>query len=49
MSPRTLVEPASVDVAERLLAEPDLPAPARRIVAECRDDVLEGLRAISAG
>jgi aminopeptidase N len=49
MFPRTLVEPASVDVAERLLAEPDLPAPARRIVAECRDDVLEGLRAISAG
>jgi aminopeptidase N len=49
MFPRTLVEPASVEMAERLLAEPDLPMPAHRIVAECRDDVLEGLRAISAG
>jgi aminopeptidase N len=48
MFPRTLVEPASVEMAERLLALPDLPAPARRIVAECRDDVLEGLRAIGA-
>jgi aminopeptidase N len=49
MFPRTLVEQASVETAERLLADADLPAPARRIVAECRDDVLEGLRAISAG
>ncbi|HET8616403.1 MAG TPA: aminopeptidase N [Actinomycetales bacterium] len=43
--PRTLVEPATVDAAEKLLSTADLPAPARRIVAECRDDVLEGLRA----
>jgi aminopeptidase N len=49
MFPRTLVEPATVETAERLLARADLPAPAHRIVAECRDDVQEGLRAISAG
>jgi aminopeptidase N len=48
MFPRTLVEPATVETAERLLARADLPAPAHRIVAECSDDVLEGLRAISA-
>jgi aminopeptidase N len=47
--PRTLVDRETVDAAETLLALPDLPAPARRIVAECRDDVLEGLRALGAG
>jgi aminopeptidase N len=46
--PRTLVEQASVDMAEELLRGPQLTDPARRIVAECRDDVLEGLRAVSA-
>jgi aminopeptidase N len=47
--PRTLVEQDTVDAAETLLHRGDLTPPARRIVAECRDDVLEGMRAISAG
>jgi aminopeptidase N len=46
--PRTLVERATVDAADELLRGDDLTAPARRIVAECRDDVLEGMRATSA-
>jgi aminopeptidase N len=46
--PRTLIDQATVAAAEQLLATTDLPAPARRIVAECRDDVLEGLRATAA-
>jgi aminopeptidase N len=46
--PRTLVERPTVDGAEQLLRAADLPPAARRIVAECRDDVLEGLRAIAA-
>ena len=47
--PRTLIEQASVDLADALLRTADLTPPARRIVAECRDDVLEGMRARSAG
>jgi aminopeptidase N len=46
--PRTLVDRSSVDMAEGLLHGADLTPPARRIVAECRDDLLEGLRALSA-
>ena len=46
--PRTLVEQSSVDMADALLRGAQLTAPARRIVAECRDDVLEGLRATAA-
>jgi aminopeptidase N len=46
--PRTLVEQQTVDAAETLLRLDDLTPAARRLVAECRDDVLEGLRAISA-
>ncbi len=46
--PRTLVEQQTVGAAETLLRRDDLTPPARRLVAECRDDVLEGLRAISA-
>ncbi|HEX3003616.1 MAG TPA: ERAP1-like C-terminal domain-containing protein, partial [Angustibacter sp.] len=43
--PRTVVEPGTVDMAERVLAEPALPAAARRSVVDRRDEVLRGLRA----
>jgi aminopeptidase N len=46
--PRTLVEQSSVDMADGLLRGEQLTTPARRIVAECRDDLLEGLRATAA-
>jgi aminopeptidase N len=46
--PGPLVEQESVDMADEQLRGAQLTAAARRIVAECRDDVLEGLRAAAA-
>ncbi|KQX64470.1 aminopeptidase N [Angustibacter sp. Root456] len=46
--PSTAVETSTVDLAERVLAEPALPAAARRSVADRRDEILRGLRARQA-
>jgi aminopeptidase N len=46
--PRTAVEPSTVEMAEQVLAAPDLPAAARRSVVDSRDQVLRGLRARGA-
>ena len=37
------IDPATVDVADTLLATPDLPAGLRRVLLERRDDVLRAL------
>jgi aminopeptidase N len=46
--PTVRIDPSTVELAERLLASGGLDAPATRIVAECRDDLLRGLRARDA-
>jgi hypothetical protein len=46
--PSTVVEAATVDMAERVLADTALPAAARRSVVDRRDEVLRGLRARAA-
>ncbi|MGN6613193.1 MAG: aminopeptidase N [Angustibacter sp.] len=43
--PSTAVEASTVDMAERVLADPALPAAAWRSVVDRRDEVLRGLRA----
>jgi aminopeptidase N len=46
--PTVRVDPTTVDLAERLLTDGGLSAPAARIVAECRDDLARALRARAA-
>jgi aminopeptidase N len=46
--PTVRVDPSTVELAERLLRDGGLDAPAARIVAECRDDLARALRARAA-
>jgi aminopeptidase N len=46
--PTVRVDPSTVELAERLLTDGGLDAPAARIVAECRDDLTRALRARAA-
>jgi aminopeptidase N len=46
--PSVRLDPSTVELAEQLLAQGGLSAPAARIVAESRDDLLRGLRGRAA-